>query len=74
MTCNYCQKPGYIRPDCPERQCFKCRGWGHEAASCPSKAQFLREEGGKEEESVVMVVNMEAFCEVIEEIQDEGEI
>ena len=23
IVCNYCQKPGHIRPNCPERQCFK---------------------------------------------------
>ena len=37
MSCNHCQKPGYIRPNCPERQCFKCQGWGHEAVFCPYK-------------------------------------
>ena len=28
-TCSHCQKPGHVRPNCPERQCFKCQGWGH---------------------------------------------
>ena len=37
MTCNPCQKPGHILPNCPERECYKCRGWGHEAVSCPTK-------------------------------------
>ena len=27
ITCNNCQKPGHIRPNCPERQCFKCQGF-----------------------------------------------
>ena len=26
IICNHCQKPGRIRPNCPERQCFKARG------------------------------------------------
>ena len=39
MTCKYCQKPGRFRPNCPERQCLKGRGWGYEAGSCTSKAQ-----------------------------------
>ena len=37
LTCNHCQKPRHIRPSCPERQCFNCRGWSHEAVSRPSK-------------------------------------
>ncbi|CAN0461897.1 unnamed protein product, partial [Ascophyllum nodosum] len=47
ITCNHCQKPGHIRPNCPERQCFKCRGWGHEAVSCPSKVLTPKENGDK---------------------------
>ena len=39
MTCKHCQKDGKLRPNCPERQCFKYRGWGHEAESCPSMVQ-----------------------------------
>ena len=35
MTCNHCQKPGHIRPNCPERQCFKCRGWGSRGCFLP---------------------------------------
>ena len=34
MTCNNYLKLGHIRPNCPERQCFKCQGWDHEAVSC----------------------------------------
>ena len=37
MTCHHCQKPGHVRPNCPERQCFKYQGWGHEAVSSSSK-------------------------------------
>ena len=36
MSCNYCQTFGHIRPNCPEPQCYKCQGWGHEAVSCSS--------------------------------------
>ena len=62
MTCNHCQKPGHIRPNRPERQCFKCRGWGHEAVSCPSKVPTPNENGGKKknDESVVMAVNQDS--------------
>ena len=26
ITCNHCQKPGHIPPNCPKRQYLKCRG------------------------------------------------
>ena len=26
IICNHCQTTGHIRPNCPERQCFKCQG------------------------------------------------
>ena len=42
ITYNHCQN-GHIRPNCPERQCFKYRGWGHEAVSCPSKVPTPKE-------------------------------
>ena len=45
MTCNNCQTPGYIRPNCPERQCFKCQGWGHEAVPCPSRVPIPNKNG-----------------------------
>ena len=28
MTCNHCQKPGHIRPNCPERPCYTSAGGG----------------------------------------------
>ena len=61
MSCNNCQKPGHIRPNCPERQCFKCQGWGHEAVSCSSKVPTPKENGDneKKDESAVMAVSQE---------------
>ena len=69
ITYNHCQKPGHIRPNCPEGQCFKCREWGHDAVSCPSKGSNPKENGDKEKkgESTVMVVNQEPFSEVTAE-------
>ena len=70
MTCNHCQKPGHIRPNCPEHhQCFKCRGWGHEVASCPSKIPTPTENGDKKKkgESAVMAVNQVPDSEVTAE-------
>ena len=66
ITCKHCQKPGHIRPNCSERQCFKCRGWGHEAVSCPSKVPTPKENGDKKkkDESAVMAVNQEPDSEV----------
>ena len=61
MTCNSCQKPGHFRPNCPKRQCFKCQGWGYEAASCPSKVSTPNENGDKKkDESAVMAVNQDS--------------
>ena len=59
ITCNNCQKPGHIRPNCSERQCFKCRRWGHEAVSCTSKVLTPKEneDKNKKDESAVMMVN-----------------
>ena len=78
-TCNHCQKPGYIRPNCRERQYVKCRGWGHEAVSCPSKVPTPKENGEKEkkDESAVMPVDQEPDSEVtaktkLDEINEEG--
>ena len=45
MTCNHGQKPGHIRPNSPERQCFKYRGWGHEADSCPFEVKIPEKKG-----------------------------
>ena len=66
LICNNCQKSGHIRPNCPERQCFKSQGWGHEAVSCPSKVPTPKENGDKEkkDESVVMAVSQETDSEV----------
>ena len=47
LACNHCRTPGRIRPNCPERQCFKRQGWGHEAVSCPSKVPTWKENGKK---------------------------
>ena len=62
MTCNHCQMPGHIRPNCSERQCFKCQGWGHEAVSCSSKVPTPNETGDKKkkDEAAVMVVNQDS--------------
>ena len=61
MICNHCQKPGHIRPNCLEHQCFKCRGWGHEAVSCPSKVPTPKENGDKKkDESGVTAVNQDS--------------
>ena len=56
ITCDHCQKPGHIRPNYPDRQCFKYRGWGHEAVSCPSKVPTPNENGDKKkkDKSAVM--------------------
>ena len=42
ITCNHCQKPGHIRPNCPDRQCFNCRGWGHEAFPAHPRFRFRK--------------------------------
>ena len=65
MTCNHCQNPGHVRPNCPERQCFKCQGWGHEAVSCLSRVPTSKENGDKEkkDESAVMAVSQESDSE-----------
>ena len=60
ITCNHCQKPGHIRPNCRERQCFKYRGWGHEAVSCPSKVPTPKQNGDKKDKSAVMAVNQDS--------------
>ena len=72
MGCNNCQKPGHIRPNCPERQCFKCKGWGHEAVSCPSKVPTPKENGDKEkkDESAVMAVNKDSEVTVETKIDE----
>ena len=49
ITCTHCQKPGHIRPNCPERHCFKFQGWGHEAVSCPPKVPTPKENVVEEE-------------------------
>ena len=75
MSCNFCQTPGHIRPNCPERQCFKCQGWGHEAVSCSSlKVSTPKENGDKEkkDESAVMAVNQEPDPEVTAETKLDG--
>ena len=61
ITCNHCQKPGHIEPNYPERQRFKCGGWGHEAAFCSSKVPTLTEKCKKEkrDESAVMAMNQQ---------------
>ena len=43
ITCDHCQTPGHIRPNYPECQCFKCRGWGHAAISYPCKVLTPKE-------------------------------
>ena len=62
MTCNIRQKPGHIRPNCPERQCFNCRGWGHEeAVSCPSKVPTPNKNGDKKKDkSALTAVNQDS--------------
>ena len=62
MTCNNYLKPGHIRPNCPERQCFKCQGWGHEAVSCPSKVPTPNKnvDKKKDESAVTAPVNLTA--------------
>ena len=61
MTCNNCQPPGHIRPNYPERQCFKCQGWGHEAISCPSRVPTSNKNGDKKkDESTVVAVNQDS--------------
>ena len=69
ITCDHCQKPGHIRPNCLERQCFKCQGWGHEAVSCPSKISTAKENGDKNKkgESAVVGVNQVLDSEVTDE-------
>ena len=71
MTCNNCHKPGHIRPNCPERQCFKCQGWGHEAVSCPSKVPTPNKNGDKKkDESAVMAVNQDSEVTVETKIDE----
>ena len=69
ITCNHCQKPGHIRPNCHERQYVKCRRWGHETVSCPSKVLTPKENGDKKkkDESAVMTVNQVSNYEVTAE-------
>ena len=71
ITCNHCQKPGHIRPNYPERQCFKCQGWDHEAVPCSSKVPIPKENGDKEkkDESGVMAVSQESDSEVTAETE-----
>ena len=63
ITCNHCQKLGHIRHNFPERQCFKRRGWGHEAVSCPSKASSPKnnEEENNNEPAVMAVAQHSNF-------------
>ena len=69
ITCNHCQKSGHIRPNCPERQCFKCQGWGHESVSCLSNVPTPKENGDKEKknESAVMAISQEPDSKVTAE-------
>ena len=69
MSCNHCQKPGHIQPNCPERQCFKCQGWGHEAVSCSSKVPTPKENGdkAKKDASAVMAASPEPDPEIAAE-------
>ena len=69
LTCNHFQKTGHIRPTCPERQCFKCQGWGHEAVSCSSKVPTPKEYGDKEkkDESAILAVSQESDSEITAE-------
>ena len=71
MTCNHCQKPGDIRPNCPERQCYKYRGWGHEVVSCPSTAPTPNKNGDKKkDESAGMAVDQHSEVTVETEIDE----
>ena len=74
MSCNNCQKPGHIPPNCPERQCFKCQGWGHEAVSCSYKVPTPKDNGDKEkkDESAVMAVSQEPDPDVTSETKLDG--
>ena len=63
---NYLQSvpnAGHIRLNCPERQCFKCRGWCHEAVSCPSKVLTPKKNGEKKEKDkpTVLAVDQKTF-------------
>ena len=63
--------------NCPERQCFKCQGWGHEAYSCPSKVPAPKDDGDKKKkgESAVMAVNQVPDYEVTAETKiDENDV
>ena len=71
MTYNNCRKPGHFRPNCPERQCFKYQGWGHEAVSCPSKVPTPNKNGDKKkDESAVMAVNQDSEVTVETKIDE----
>ena len=74
MSWNYCQEPGHIQPNCPERQCFKCQGWGHDAVSCSSEVPTPKQNGDKEkkDESAVMAVSQEPDSEVTAETKLDG--
>ena len=67
IICNHCQR--HVRPNCPERHCFKCRVWGHEAVSCLCKVSTPKENGEKEtkDESAVTAVDQELNSEVTAE-------
>ena len=63
---NYLQSApnaGYIRLNCPECQCFKCRGWCHEAVSCPSKVLTPKENRNKNKKGkpTVTAVDQKTF-------------
>ena len=72
MTCNDCEKPGHIRPNCHERQRFKCQGWGHETVSCPSRVPTPNKNGDKrkDESAVVMAVNQDSQVTVETKIDE----
>ena len=74
MSCNSCQKPGHIRPNCPKRQCFKCQGWDHAAVSCSPKVPTPKDNEDKEkkDESAVMAVSQEPDPEVTSETKLDG--
>ena len=65
ITCNRCQKPGHVRLNCGERQCFECQVWGHEAVSCLSKVPTPKKNGEKKKKdgSAVMAVDQEPDSE-----------
>ena len=65
ITYNHYQKTWHVRPNYPEHQCFKCRCWGHETVSCPSKVPTPKESGKKKkDDSAVMAVDQKPDSEV----------